>query len=168
MAVREIILYPDTRLSTAARPVESFDSTLENWIADLVETMTYTRAAGLAGPHVGISKRIVVIRMALVDSVRVFINPTIVWSSETMATHQEGSVSLPGLTADVERAARVRVQYFDPDGSERIVEADGFFSACLQHEIDQLDGIFWLARLSRLKRERLIAKASKSSRGLRG
>jgi peptide deformylase len=71
---------------------------------------------------------------------------------------------MPGVAEEIERAAGVRIAYRDLDGSEQIEEADGFRSVCHQHEIDQLDGIFWIQRLSRLKRERVIKRYEKLSR----
>ncbi len=164
MAVREIVGYPDPRLSAMAQPVETIDESLDGLIADVLDTMVSLRAAGLAAPHIGALKRVVAVRLDVIETVRIFINPKIVWFSEEMATHVEGSVSLPGLTAEVTRPSRVRVRFCDRAGFELEVEADGFFSACLQHEIDHLDGVFWLTRLSRLKRERLLTKVAKSKR----
>jgi peptide deformylase len=78
-----------------------------------------------------------------------------------MIRHQEGSVSMPGVTEEVERHARVRVSYQDLAGAELTEEADGLLAVCHQHEIDQLDGVFWIQRLSRLKRDRLIKRYEK-------
>jgi peptide deformylase len=76
----------------------------------------------------------------------------------------EGSVSMPGVTEEIERPARVRVGFLDLEGAWREEEADGFLAICLQHEIDQLDGVFWIDRLSRLKRERVVKRFEKLSR----
>ncbi len=85
-------------------------------------------------------------------------------SAETIR-HAEGSVSMPGVTEEIERPARVAIRYSDLDGAERTEEAEGFRAICHQHEIDQLDGIFWIDRLSRLKRERVVARYNKLRRG---
>jgi peptide deformylase len=82
-----------------------------------------------------------------------------------MITHQEGSVSMPGVNDDIQRHARVRIRYQDLDGASQTEESDGLRAVCHQHEIDQLDGMFWIQRLSRLKRDRLIKKFGKQSRG---
>ena len=79
--------------------------------------------------------------------------------------HMEGSVSMPGVRDEIERHARVRVSYWDVDGNKRSEESDGLRAVCHQHEIDQLNGMFWIKRLSRLKRERLIKRFEKISRG---
>jgi peptide deformylase len=86
------------------------------------------------------------------------VNPEIVWASLERGPQSEGSVSMPGIMDVVERAVRVRVRFQDLAGAEREEEADGFRAACLQHEIDQLDGIFWIDRLSRLRRERAVKR----------
>ena len=98
------------------------------------------------------------------DGVRIYANPEVVWASPDLARHAEGSISMPGVSEEVERPARVRIRYQDLDGTERTEEADGFRAACLQHEIDQLDGVFWIQRLSRLKRDRLIKRFGKLGR----
>ena len=103
----------------------------------------------------------VVVRLLAAEPVRVYLNPAIVWSSDERIRHTEGSISMPGVTEEIERAARVRVIYRKLDGSEETEEADGLLAVCHQHEIDQLDGTFWLQRLSRLKRERLVKRFQK-------
>lgn len=81
-----------------------------------------------------------------------------------MILHKEGSVSMPGVNDEVQRHARVRISYWDLDGNMHSEESDGLRAVCHQHEIDQLDGMFWIQRLSRLKRERLVKKFEKMSR----
>jgi peptide deformylase len=81
-----------------------------------------------------------------------------------MILHREGSVSMPGVNDEVQRHARVRISYQDLDGNTQTEESDGLRAVCHQHEIDQLDGMFWIQRLSRLKRERLVKKYEKMSR----
>jgi peptide deformylase len=92
------------------------------------------------------------------------VNPEVTWRSGDVASHVEGSVSMPGVTEVVERPAAVRVRYQDLSGTVQEEEAHGFLAACVLHEIDQLDGIFWLERLSRLKRERIIKRFAKLQR----
>jgi peptide deformylase len=82
-----------------------------------------------------------------------------------MILHKEGSVSMPGVNDEVQRHARVRIGYQDIDGNTHSEESDGLRAVCHQHEIDQLDGMFWIQRLSRLKRDRLVKKFEKMSRG---
>jgi peptide deformylase len=82
-----------------------------------------------------------------------------------MILHQEGSVSMPGVNDDIQRHARVRISYHDLHGNMQTEESQGLRAVCHQHEIDQLNGLFWIKRLSRLKRERLIKRFEKQSRG---
>jgi peptide deformylase len=90
--------------------------------------------------------------------------PQIVWASADMIRHEEGSVSMPGVTEEIERHARVRMSYQDLSDVEKIEEAEGLLSVCLQHEVDQLDGNFWIYRLFRLKRDRVVKRFDKTQR----
>ena len=92
---------------------------------------------------------------------RVYVNPQIIWSSDELQTHKEGSISMAPAMETVERPACVQVTYQDIGGTPVTEEASGLLAVCLQHEIDQLNGIFWLQRLSRLKRDRLVKKWEK-------
>jgi peptide deformylase len=120
---------------------------------------------GITAPHIGISLRVVVLDLDPVDGARTYVNPEIVWASPETIQHQEGSVSMPGVTDEVTRHARVRISYRDLHGNLQTEESDGLRAVCHQHEIDQLNGVFWITRLSRLKRERLIRRFTKLSRG---
>ena len=93
------------------------------------------------------------------------VNPVILSASSEMIRHVEGSVSMPGVTEEIERHARVRVGYQTLDGDEAVEEAEGLLAVCHQHEIDQLNGLFWIERLSRLRRERLVKRYQKQQRG---
>jgi peptide deformylase len=88
----------------------------------------------------------------------------VLWASPERAAHTEGSVSMPGVTEQIERPAAIRVRYHDLSGAICEEEAEGFRAACLQHEFDQLDGVFWIDRLSRLKRARLVKRFDKLRR----
>jgi peptide deformylase len=117
-----------------------------------------------SAPHIGVLERLAVIELAAADGVRTYVNPQIVWASADMIRHEEGSVSLPGVTEEIERHARVRMSYQDLSGVEKVEEADGLLSVCFQHEVNQLDGIFWIYRLSRLKRDRVVKRFDKTQR----
>jgi peptide deformylase len=99
------------------------------------------------------------------DGARTYVNPEIEWASSEMILHREGSVSMPGVNDEVQRHARVRISYQDLDGNMQTEESEGLRAVCHQHEIDQLNGMFWISRPSRLKRERLIKRFEKMSRG---
>ncbi|MFG1416971.1 peptide deformylase [Xanthobacter sp. V0B-10] len=165
MAVRPIVPFPDPRLRAVAEQVQVFDDALRRLAEDLLDTMRAAPGIGITAPHIGVALRVVVLELSAEDGVRTYVNPRLLWASPETIRHQEGSVSMPGATEEVERHARVRVAYQDLDGAAREEEADGLLAICHQHEIDQLDGIFWLQRLSRLKRERLIRRYGKQQRG---
>ena len=164
MTLRPIVRYPDPRLALPAQPVTIFDDALRELAADLLQTMHAAPGIGITAPHIGVSLRVVVLDLDVVSGARTYINPEIVWASPEMITHQEGSVSMPGVNDDVLRHARVRITYQDLDGGSHSEESDGLRAVCHQHEIDQLDGKFWIQRLSRLKRDRLIKKFEKQLR----
>jgi peptide deformylase len=163
MPIRPIIRYPDPRLALAAQPVTAFDGALRDLARDLLETMH--SAPGITAPHIGIPMRVVVLDLDPVNGARTYVNPEIIWASPDMILHQEGSVSMPGVNDDIQRHARVRISYHDIDGNLQTEESEGLRAVCHQHEIDQLNGMFWIQRLSRLKRERLIKRFEKVSRG---
>ena len=165
MPIRPIVRYPDPRLALAAQPVTVFDGALRDLARDLLETMHAALGIGITAPHIGISLRVVVLDLDPIDGARIYVNPEIIWASPEMILHQEGSVSMPGVTDEITRHARVRIEYRDVDGNLQTEESQGLRAVCHQHEIDQLNGLFWITRLSRLKRERLIRRFEKLSRG---
>ncbi|MBN8944723.1 MAG: peptide deformylase [Rhizobiales bacterium] len=164
MPARPLITYPDARLRLKALPVDVVDDGVRELARDILDTMAAVSAVGLTAPHIGILRRVVVIRLDPAAEALNYVNPEVVWASPETAAHNEGSVSMSGVTEAVERPARIRLRYWDLAGVAREDEADGFLAACLQHEIDQLDGMFWIERLSRLKRERVIKRFDKLGR----
>lgn len=164
MAILPILRFPDPRLRAVAEPVERFDADLRQLAADLLETMRAAPGVGITAAHVGVPLRLVLLELTPGD-VRNYANPQILWASPETSRATEGSVSMPGVTEEIERPAKIRVSWRDLDGTAHEAEAEGFLATCHQHEIDQLDGIFWLQRLSRLKRERVIARYGKLGRG---
>jgi peptide deformylase len=165
MAIRPIVRYPDRRLAMPARPVTAFDDSLRALAADLLETMRAAPGIGITAPHIGVPLRVVVLELDAKVGPQTYVNPQIEWASPEMILHKEGSVSMPGVNDEVQRHARVRISYQDLEGNTQTEESDGLRAVCHQHEIDQLDGMFWIQRLSRLKRERLVKKFEKMSRG---
>lgn len=138
-----------------------FDESLRHLSADVTDTLVSLSAIGITAPHVGVPARLYVLKLPEWPGPRVYVNARVSWHSSETASHPEGSVSMPGIVEEVERPARVRVDYQTLDGTPATEEADGFLAACHQHEIDQLDGIFWLRRLSALRRDRVIRKFDK-------
>ena len=164
MTVRPILRYPDPRLAITARPVTAFDGALRDLAKDLLDTMRAAPGIGITAPHIGVSLRVVVLDLDANDGARTYVNPEIEWASSETILYREGSVSMPGVNDEVMRHARVRISYQDVDGNMLTEESDGLRAVCHQHEIDQLNGLFWINGLSRLKRERLIKRFEKVSR----
>ena len=165
MTIRPIVRYPDPRLAIPARPVTLFDDALRDLAKDLLETMHAAPGIGITAPHIGVPLRVVVLELDVNAGPRTYVNPEIEWASSETILYWEGSVSMPGVNDEVLRHARVRISYQDVDGNMQTEESDGLRAVCHQHEIDQLNGLFWINRLSRLKRERLIKRFEKMSRG---
>ena len=165
MTIRPIVRYPDPRLAHPAQPVTVFDDALRELADDLLETMHAAPGIGITAPHIGISLRVVVLDLDPINGARTYVNPEIIWVSPEMIMHQEGSVSMPEVNDEIQRHARVRISYHDLHGNMQTEESQGLRAVCHQHEIDQLNGLFWIKRLSRLKRERLIKRFEKLSRG---
>lgn len=161
MSARALVLFPDPRLSCPAAPVDEFGLGLKVLADDVRDALVTASAIGLTAPHIGVPARVMVIRMSPEQAPHVYVNPALVWASADTATYEEGSVSMPDVRERITRPARIRFGYKDLDGADHEEEADGFLAAVIQHEIDQLDGVFWIDRLSRLKRERLLKRFGK-------
>ncbi len=162
-----ILIAPDRRLKQRARPVTEADrAEIERLIPDLFATMYAAPGIGLAAPQVGIGLRLAVIDLRPEERPApiVLVNPKVVAASAELATHEEGCLSLPNQYADVTRPARVKVAYTDEKGHERTLEAEGLLAACLQHEIDHLDGILFIDHLSPLKRNMILRRLAKEQR----
>jgi peptide deformylase len=162
-----IRIVPDPMLKTRARPVKPEDAAM---VRDLVPRMFAAMYAapgiGLAAPQIGLSLRLAVVDLMPDDKPApiTLVNPTIVAASEELATREEGCLSLPGQYADITRPARVTVRYTDLDGKRQDIEADGLLAACLQHEIDHLDGVLFTDHLSALKRNMILRRLAKELR----
>jgi peptide deformylase len=156
MGVRPIIRFPDPLLKTACAPIAVFDDDLRGLAIDLLDTMRAAPGVGITAAHIGVLQRLTVIELSREDGVRTYVNPEIIWFSGETIRHMEGSVSMPGFTDEIVRPKAIRFRYHDIDGQSREAEAEGFLAVCIQHEVDQLDGQFWLQRLSKLKRDRLV------------
>jgi peptide deformylase len=162
-----ILIAPNQILKTRARPVKPSDSDLvRELIPRMFATMYKAPGIGLAAPQVSESLRVVVIDLVPNDKrePHSLINPEIMAVSDERATREEGCLSLPGQYADITRPARVKVRYLDETGAKREMEADGLLSACLQHEIDHLDGILFVDHLSTLKRNMIMRRLAKEQR----
>ncbi|HLU12926.1 MAG TPA: peptide deformylase [Arenimonas sp.] len=165
MAKLPILEFPDPRLRTVARPVETVDDQLRRLIDDMFETMYAAPGIGLAATQVDVHQRLLVLDVSE-DKSRpmVFINPEIL-AAEGEQVCQEGCLSVPGIYADVKRAARVRAKALDRDGKPFEIEADGLLAVCIQHEMDHLAGKVFVDYLSPIKREQVRKKLAKQQRG---
>ncbi len=166
MSDAEIIpirLVPDPVLRQRAKPVEPGDGRIPDLAQRMLSTMYKAPGIGLAGPQVGEALRLVVVDIHPEDKPdpMVLVNPEVVAASKELATREEGCLSLPGQYADVTRPARVKVRFLDLAGARRELEAEGLLSACLQHEIDHLDGVLFVDHLTALKRNMLLRKLAK-------
>lgn len=158
MPVRPILKYPDPGLSRPCEPITEFDDHLASLAQDLLDTMRAAPGVGITAAHIGVFTRLFVLELSPEQGPLYYVNAEVLESGDATIRHMEGSVSMPGATDEVERPRQIRVRYQDLVGNVLEEDAQDFHAVCIQHEIDQLDGIFWLRRLSRVKRERLVRR----------
>jgi peptide deformylase len=164
MAIREIRLLGDPVLRTEAEEVEVFDEELRTLVDDMFETMAAAEGAGLAAPQVGISRRVLVVDVRREVGPRgrlALINPSLVEVGDEVDRGPEGCLSIPGVSEVVARPARVVVEGRNPAGETIRVEGEDLFARALLHEMDHLDGVLFIDRLSPLKRRMLLRKYRK-------
>ena len=167
MTVMKVYEYPHPILKEKAEKVAKVDNDLRRLLDDMLETMYSAGGVGLAAPQVGISQRIVVIDAERDDEGNkpgrplYLINPEIIEKSIEKVCGEEGCLSVPEQRAEVERFAWVKVRYLDYNGEPREMLADDFLAIVVQHELDHLDGILYIDRISRLKRSMLLKKLQK-------
>jgi peptide deformylase len=163
MAIREILLYPDPVLRQPARPVEAFDAELSRLVDDLAATMYAAPGVGLAAPQVGVSLRVAVVNVAAgtpEDRLHVLVNPRVA-ASEGQQLEEEGCLSIPGLSEKVSRPRRVVVEAQGVRGEPVRVEGAGLLARALCHEIDHLDGVLFIDRLTGLRKELALRRLRK-------
>ena len=167
MAVLPLVLVPDAVLRQVAEPVDSLTPDLLKLADDMAETMYAAPGIGLAANQIGVLKRVIVMDCAREDEppalVKMF-NPELTWQSHEISKMEEGCLSIPGHNAEVRRPAEVHVSYLDTDGQTQELQATGLLAACVQHEIDHLNGVLFIDHLSRLKRDMIWRKVIKDSR----
>ncbi len=164
MTTKPLVLLPDPILRETSKPVERVDEALRKFANDMLDTMYDAPGIGLAAIQVGEPLRMLVVDVSDKDeepAPLVVLNPEIVARSDARNIHEEGCLSIPDYYADVERPARVTVNYMDLDGRLQTVEADGLLATCLQHEIDHLNGVLFIDYLSKLKRDMVVRKFRK-------
>ena len=170
MAVMEILKYPNPILKKRCQEVDRIDDGLKKLIQDMTETMYQANGVGLAACQVGVLQRVIVIDVSPLDpkqGLLTLVNPEIV-SEEGEIEREEGCLSVPDCWEKVKRKEKLRVRGVSPEGKEVAVTGEGILAISLQHEIDHLNGVLILDRLSRLKREIYRDKLRKEKRKERG
>ncbi|MDG2051997.1 MAG: peptide deformylase [Myxococcota bacterium] len=165
MALREVLQFPDPRLKRVSEPISEITDAIRDLAQDMCDVMYDEPGIGLAAPQIGEALRLFVIDTEWSEedgerNPQVLINPEIT-HQEGSITWEEGCLSVPDYTADVQRAASVTIRALDLEGQEVIEEAEGLRAVCMQHEIDHLDGILFIDRISRLKRGLYVKKRKK-------
>jgi peptide deformylase len=165
MALLPILTAPDPRLKKKSQPVKAVDDEIRRLMDDMLETMKAAPGIGLAAPQVGVLKRVIVLeieREGTSVGPLFMANPEIVDVSDEDATYNEGCLSVPEHYADVVRPARVTVRYLDRDSVQQELACEGLLATCVQHEIDHLDGILFIDKISSLKRSMILRKLVKA------
>jgi len=161
--IHEVVKWPDPVLAKPGEPVTVFDAKLKKLVDEMFESMYAAQGIGLAAPQISISQRLTVIDVSFKKNPEeklVLINPEII-EREGKQFEEEGCLSLPEIREKVQRAARVKVRAQDVNGDWFEVEGEELLARAMQHEIDHLDGILFIDRLSRLKRDLVIRKIKK-------
>ena len=167
MTIKHIITVPDETLKKISEPVEKVGANEKKLINDLFETMYNSKGIGLAAVQVGILKRILVIDVSNKNEKKEplsFINPKIKKISDETSVYEEGCLSIPETFIEIERPKICEVEYIDINGKKNFLKCDGLLSTCLQHEINHLDGKLIIDHLSKLKRDIIIKKISKTKK----
>jgi len=166
MAIREILKYPNPLLKKRSEEVDQIDGEIKRLVQDMIETMYDAGGVGLAAPQVGISRRVIVVDVSPIDpqqALFAMINPEIV-SEEGEVDHEEGCLSVPDCLEKVKRREKVRVRGTSLEGGEVEISGEGMLAFALQHELDHLNGILILDRVSPLRRDIYRRKVKKEKR----
>jgi peptide deformylase len=164
--ILKIVKYPEPVLSQPGEPITEFDAELKKLAADMFETTYASQGVGLAAPQVGVSKRMTVIDLSMGKVPKdklVLVNPEVIFQ-EGKLYEEEGCLSFPEIREKVVRAAKVRVRAQDLHGKWFEMDGDDLLARCMQHEIDHLDGMLFIFRMSGLKRDLALRKIRKMQR----
>jgi peptide deformylase len=164
--ILKIVKYPEPVLSQPGEPVTEFNAELRKLVADMFETTYASQGIGLAAPQVGVSKRLTTIDLSMGKDPKeklVLINPEII-SSDGRTYEEEGCLSFPDIREKVVRAAKVRIRAQDETGKWFEMDGDDLLARCFQHEIDHVDGMLFIFRMSALKRDLALRKIRKMQR----
>jgi peptide deformylase len=162
--IREILKYPDPRLREVAAPVADVNDEVRALLDDMAETMYSSNGCGLAANQIGVDKRVFVVDCAGENEpsqLMAFINPEIV-ETDGSQTWEEGCLSFPGVSEEIKRAERVKVRALDRNGKPFELETDGLLAVAIQHELDHLNGVLMVDKLSALKRRMMGRKLAKA------
>jgi peptide deformylase len=159
----EILYLGNELLLRKADPVAPIDGEYKQIAREMIDIMHQGKGCGLAGPQVGLMKRIFVVHIEG-DEPRVFINPSIIETSQEREIYEEGCLSIPGIWADVIRPKTVQVQAWTEKGRPFTLKADGILARAIQHEYDHLEGVLFIDRLSESGRNKILAKWKKRQR----
>jgi peptide deformylase len=165
MATLTVLTAPDPRLKVKSKPVEKVDDEIRRLMDDMLETMYSANGVGLAAPQVGVAKRVIVLDVARQGEPSQPVkmaNPEIIWVSDEDMACEEGCLSVPDQYSEVVRPKEVKIRYLDHQNEIREIHATGFLATCLQHEIDHLDGVLFIDRISSLRRNMILRKLVKS------
>ena len=161
MALKKIINYPDPTLRKKSKPVERVDKEIKQLIEDMAETMYASRGIGLAAIQIGVLKRVILVNIG--EGLVALVNPEIL-EGEGGTQMEEGCLCLPGVMVEVKRSEKIKVKGLNEEGEEIVIDAEGLLARALQHEIDHLNGILIIDKVSRIKRELLTSKLRKEAR----
>jgi peptide deformylase len=164
MTTREILKYPDPRLREVAAPVKAVTPEIQSLIDDMAETMYASAGCGLAATQIGEMIRVFVVDCAAEDEpsqLMAFVNPEIL-ELDGQQAWSEGCLSFPGVSEEIKRAERVRARALDRNGKAFEIEADGLLAVAIQHELDHLNGVLMIDKLSALKRRMMGRKLAKA------
>ena len=166
MALIPIVSIPDPVLRAVSEPVTDVTDGVRKLLDDMADTMYDAPGIGLAAPQINISQRLIVMDCGPDDTRQLYkmINPEIVDASEESAILEEGCLSIPNQAAEVSRPAHVDVRYVDIDGKTQMLHCEGLLAACVQHEIDHLNGVLFIDHISRLKRDMIVRRVLKDLR----
>jgi peptide deformylase len=163
LKIHEVVKYPDPVLAKSAAPVIVFDDALKTFVAEMFESMYAAEGIGLAAPQIAVSQRITVIDVSFRKDPKdklVLINPEVI-ETKGKQTEEEGCLSLPDIREKVNRAAWVKVKAQNEHGKWFEIEGEELLARALLHEIDHLNGVLFIDRISRLKRELVLRKIRK-------
>jgi len=161
MSLKEIIIYPDPVIKKKSEPVEEVNEEITQLIEDMAETMYASHGVGLAAVQIGVLKRVIVVNIG--EGLITMVNPEIL-ENEGESQMEEGCLCLPGVLIDVKRSEKVKVKGLNEKGEEVVIDAEGLLARAFQHEVDHLNGILIIDKVSRIKRELLTNNLRKQAR----